>query len=381
MIRASYPENIRNFGFMKTRNKNNRYLRNDLIRKEKRKSGKTGLPPGSLVHIGETLIDTVTLSLTEYNTDTYRHKTIEQIEKQDLADDSVNSWIEIHGLHDTRVIETVGKTLAINLLMLEDIVNTEHRPKFEIQDDLLFLTLKALTLGENNQVRTEQVSFVLGSNFLATFQESNFPWFEAVRSRLDNPSGKIRQSGLDFLLYSLIDVIVDQYYAIVEAIGDQLEDLEDRIFENPSRELLERNRLIKKEIISIRKLLLPALEAINKLNRFKPEIIREDVLKYFDDVDDHLIQILDYMDTYRELSAELKENYLSNISFRMNQIMKLLTIITTIFIPLSFVAGVYGMNFQYMPELTWKYGYFAVWALMVSMIAGMLIYFRKKKWM
>jgi magnesium transporter len=366
---------------MKTRNKNHHNLRNEKNKKEQRQSGKAGLPPGSLVHIGKTLTDTISLSITDYNAAELKRKKVDKIDMAGLVADSVHRWIEINGLHDTPVMENIGKTLGINMLVMEDIVNTEHRPKFEIQEDFLFLTLKGFSVNENNQISIEQLSFVLSKNFLVTFQESNFPWFEAVRTRMENPAGKIRQSGLDFLLYSLIDVIVDHYYAMAETIGDQLEDLEDRIFENPSQELLEKNRLIKKEIISIRKLLLPALEAINKLNRFKPEILHRDVLRYFDDVDDHLVQVIDYMDTYRDLSAELKENYLSNISFKMAQIMKLLTIITTIFIPLSFVAGVYGMNFHNMPELSWKYGYFGVLGLMFCMTVAMLIYFRKKKWM
>jgi magnesium transporter len=366
---------------MKTRNKNHRTTRPDQARKAKRKSGKAGLPPGSLVHIGKTLIDTVTITVTDYNAGELNQFTIEKIEKLGAVQELQHRWIEVRGLHDTGVIEAIGKKLGISMLMLEDIVNTEHRPKFEMEDELLFFTFKAFSLGKNNEVLTEQISFVLGNNFLVTFQESDYPWFDGVRLRMDNPAGIIRQSGLDFLLYSLFDVIVDQYYTIAEAIGDQLEDLEDMIFVSPSQYMLDKNRLIRKDIIYIRKSILPALEAINKLNRFKPVIIHKDVLRYFDDVDDHLVQILDYMDTYRELSAELKENYMSNISFRMNQVMKLLTIITTIFIPLSFVAGVYGMNFHYMPELTWKYGYFAVWGLMVLMIIGMLFYFRKRKWM
>jgi magnesium transporter len=366
---------------MKNRKNHHRTQKSDQLRKEKRLSGKTGLPPGSLVHIGKTLTETVTISLTEYNPSEILHTSLDQIGQLGVIDPEKHLWIEICGLHDTKIIETVGKTLSINMLILEDIVNTEHRPKFDLQDGLLFLTMKAFSLDNEHQIIIEQVSFVMGNNFLVSFQESDHPWFDPVKSRLENPSNKLRQKGLDFLLYSLVDVIVDQYYEISEAIGDQLDELEDVILENPSRELWEKNRLIKKEIISIRKLLFPSLEAINKLNRFKPDIIEKDVLRYFDDIDDHLVQVIDYMDTYRELSAELKENYLSNINFRMNQVMKLLTIITTIFIPLSFVAGIYGMNFKYMPELSWRYGYFGVLGLMLLMIIGMLVYFKKRKWM
>jgi magnesium transporter len=364
---------------MKSRKKNQYQPKPDPLKRGKRVSGKTGLPPGSLVHIGKVLTDSVTVNLTEYSSKEIIQRKIENLDELDITN-PYNSWIEICGLHEIRIIESFGKAHGINSLILEDILNTEHRPKFDLQDEILFLTLKAFYINQNKEIISEQVSFVLGKGFLVSFQESNYPWFEPVRSRLVDSTSVVRQNGLDFILYSLIDVIIDQYYEIIEYIGDQLEVLEDKIFDNPSQDLIDKNRLIKKDIISIRKALLPALEAINKLNRHKPDLISVAVMRYYDDIDDHIVQILDYVDTHRELSAELKENYLSNITYRMNQIMKLLTIITTIFIPLTFIAGIYGMNFQNMPELTWKYGYFAVLALMFIIIAGMLFYFRRKKW-
>jgi magnesium transporter len=366
---------------MKSRKKNYRHFKPDPVKRGKRVSGKTGLPPGSLIHIGKILTDSVTVNLTEYKSTEFIQKKIENLDELNVSDSSINSWIEICGLHETIIIESLGKTLNINPLTLEDILNTEHRPKFEVQDGLLFLTLKAFSLTENKEIQSEQVSFVLGNGFLVSFQESNNSWFEPVKTRLIAPSSRIRQRGLDFILYSLIDVIIDKYYAVVESIADQLEDLEDMIFDNPSQELIEKNRLIKKEIIAIRKALIPALEAISKLNRDEPELIDKEVMRYFNDVDDHIIQILDYVDTYRELSAELKESYLSNLTLRMNQVMKLLTIITSIFIPLTFIVGVYGMNFKNMPELYWKYGYFFVLGGMLLITAGMLIYFRRRRWL
>ena len=366
---------------MKSRKKNNRHTSRDPIIRGKRVSGKTGLPPGSLIHIGKILTDSVQINLTEFNSDEIIHKRISSLEGLDVKNDTINSWIEISGLHDTEIIESVGKTLGISPLVLEDILNTEHRPKFDIQDGLIFLTLKAFSLSENSEIQSEQASFVLGKGFLVSFQESDHSWFDPVKSRLNNSVGKIRHRGLDFILYSLIDVIVDQYYAVAEEIGDQLEELEEMIFENPTQQLIERNRLIKKEIITIRKALTPLLEAISKLNRDEPEMIEQEVMQYYHDIYDHIVQIIDYIDTYRELSAELKESYLSNITLRMNQVMKLLTIITTIFIPLTFIAGIYGMNFENMPELYWKYGYFCVLAVMLAIMAGMLIYFRRKKWL
>jgi magnesium transporter len=366
---------------MKTRKKNIRRTRHDSLPKEKRVSGKTGLPPGSLIHIGKVISESVEINLTEFNSETISQKKITSFEGLAKKDDSAWKWIEISGLHDTKLIESAGKALGISPLVLEDIVNTEHRPKFDIQDGLIFLTLKAFSLNENKEILYEQASFVLGNGFLVSFNEGSNSWSEPVRTRLTNCVGKIRQRGLDFLLYSLVDVIVDQYYAIVEEIGDQLEDLEQMIFANPSQELIEKNRLIKKDIITIRKALIPTLEALNKLNRDEPELVEKEVMRYFDDVHDHIIQILDYIDTYREQSAELKENYLSNITLRMNQVMKLLTIITTIFIPLTFIAGVYGMNFENMPELKWQFGYFIILGAMLIIMIGMLIYFRRRKWL
>jgi magnesium transporter len=350
------------------------------LEKGKRISGKTGLPPGSLIHIGKVLTDSVRINLTEFNASEISHKTIASLDGLDVKNESFNSWIEISGLHEPKIIESVGQLLGINPLVLEDILNTEHRPKFDIQDGMIFLTLRAFSLSGNREIQSEQASFVLGKSFLVSFQETNHSWFDPVKFRLDNCVGKIRHKGLDFILYSLIDVIVDQYYAVAEEIGDRLEEIEEQIFENPSRELLEKIRLTKKEIITIRKSLTPLLEAISKLNRDEPELIGLEVMRYYDDIRDHIVQIVDYIDTYRELSAELKESYLSNLTLRMNQVMKLLTIITTIFIPLTFIAGVYGMNFENMPELYWEYGYFFILAIMLVIVTGMLIYFRRRKW-
>ena len=365
---------------MKPRKRNKFNLSPEHGKRGKRVSGKTGLPPGSLVHIGKILTDSVKIHLTEYDSSRYNEIAVKDLEGLNFPDDSVNRWLGISGLQETRIIELLGKKLQISRLVLEDILNTEHRPKFDILDGMLFLTLKAFSLSEHKEILIEQVSFILGKGFLLSFQESDHKWFEPVRSMLINASGKIRQRGLDFILYSLIDVIIDQYYEVIEHIGDQLEDLEDQIFDNPNQDLIQKNRYIKKDIISNRKALVPALEAMGMIKRDEPELIDKEVMRYYDDIHDHIIQMLDYADTYRELSAELKENYLSNITLRMNQVMKLLTIITSIFIPLTFIAGVYGMNFSNMPELTWKYGYFIVLAFMFVITSGMLIYFRKKRW-
>jgi magnesium transporter len=365
---------------MKSRKKNPHHTGPEKIGKEKRVSGKTGLPPGTLVHIGKIFTEKVSVNLTEYNPDVLNRVGIHDPGGLSIPKDSINRWIEVKGLQDTLLVESIGKLLHISPLVLEDIVNTEHRPKFEIQDDMVFITMKAFYLSPEKQIINEQASFILGKGFLLSFQESDNTIFEPIRLLLENPGNKLRSRGLDYLLYSLIDAVVDQYYEVMEFISDQLEDLEDLIFERPSQELIDKNRFIKKDIITIRKALVPELEAISTLKRDEPELIGKEAMRYFGDIHDHIIQSLDHIDTYRELSAELKENYLSNLTLRMNQVMKLLTIITTIFIPLTFIVGIYGMNFENMPELTWKYGYFIVLAIMFVITGGMMIYFRKKKW-
>jgi len=347
----------------------------------KRVSGKTGLPPGSLVHIGKVHKDTVSVCITEFDDSAIRNFEVSDPTRFDFTDQSRLRWIEIEGLQDIALIERIGKGFKINSMVLEDILNTEHRPKSEVHDGVLFLTMKAFFLHGQNEIQSEQASFLLGDRFLVSFLEKDHTWFDPVKNMMLENSGKFRQRGLDYLLYSLIDVLIDQYYEIVEGIADQLEDLEEQIFENPSQELVEKIRLIKKDIITIRKVSIPTHESINKLKREELVLIRKEVMPYFDDIHDHIIQILDYLDTYRELITELKENYLSNITLRMNQVMKLLTIITTIFIPLTFIAGIYGMNFTNMPELNWKYGYFIVLGIMFFLTSGMLIYFRRKKWL
>jgi magnesium transporter len=365
---------------MKPRKKKNHQINPDIARKEQRISRKTGLPPGSLVHIGKRLTDAVTVNLTTYNSTETFQKKIDTLDDLVIADGFKN-WIEVCGLHDTGMIEAIGEKLNINPLVMEDIVNTEHRPKFDIIDGVLFFTLKAFSKSGSGEITGEQASFVLSENFLVTFRESDQAWFEPIRAALISGSIKIKQRGLDYLLYSFIDVIIDQYYAIIEGIGDQLEDLEDMIFENPSRDLIEKNRQIKKEIITFRKALIPALEAVVKMKRDEPDLIRKETIPYYDDIHDHIVQILDSIDTYRELIAELKESYLSNLTVRMNQVMKILTIVTAVFIPLSFISGIYGMNFEFMPELHWKYGYLAVLVVMALITAGMFIYFRRKRWL
>jgi magnesium transporter len=340
---------------------------------------KSGLPPESLVHVGKVYLEKTSIDAINYNEEDFNYEKGIRITEIEKTDESKIKWIKVSGLHEVEIIGAIGKKLNVSQLLLEDVLNTSHRPKLEEDQEYLFLTMRWFTYLDN-EISAEQVSFLLAQNYLVSFQETDTEIFEPVISRLASTSGKIRQKGADYLLYSLVDVIVDHYYAILENLGDQLEDLEEQIFEKPAKDLVEKNQLIRKNILTLRKALIPTQEAINALIKTKPDLIDKTNFRYFSDILDHVVQSIDYLDTYRDMSTEIKETYLSNITYRMNQVMKLLTIITTIFIPLTFIAGIYGMNFKHMPELEWQYGYFLVLGIMFFIMIGMLIYFRRKKW-
>lgn len=346
-----------------------------------KKGAKTGLPPGSLVHVGRVLLDRTILSTIEYNSDDLNEREIKDLSELKPLDSDLNSWVEVRGLHDTSIIDKIGGFLNIHPLLLEDILNTDQRPKFETAEELLFITLKALTVNDEKEIVSEQVSLVLTPEFLVSFQESDQPLFEPVKERLRKARGKIRTRNLDYLLYALIDMIVDHYFLVNDLITERLDEAEEEVFDDSGREILQEIRAIRKEILTVRKAVNPLREALGSIFHSESELIDESIISYYRDVYDHVIQVVETMDIFRETSAELKESYLSNLSYRMNQVMKLLTVIATIFIPLTFIVGIYGMNFQNIPELGWKYGYLGVWTVMLVIFIGMIFYFRRKRWM
>ncbi len=347
-----------------------------------RKSGKSGLPPGSLVHVGKVVTGHVTIRKTEYNAGEFTETEIKDPQELFPLNPDKITWIEVCGLHQTEIISSIGQSLEIHPLLLEDILNTEHRPKFEVYGDYAFLTLKVFSFRQPSlEIETEQVSLIIGQNYILSFQESTLPIFGPVKERLRNSRGKIRSKGADYLLYSLTDVIVDQYYAVIEKTGDDLDEIEDLLFRDPSKRALIRTQQVKKNILILRKSVMPLREILHRLGRDDVALIGEQNYVFFNDVYDHIVQIIDNMETYRETGSELKDIYLSSLSNRMNEVMKLLTIIATIFIPLTFIVGIYGMNFDFMPELRWKYGYLMIWIVIIITGVGMLVYFRRRKWM
>jgi len=280
------------------------------------------------------------------------------------------------------LISTQGKHFNIHPLILEDIANTEQRPKMEDFDDYLFLILKMICFEEKDKrIKVEQVGLILGPNFVISFQEEKGNVFDPVKQRIISGKGRIRTRGADYLAYALIDVIVDGYFLIIERIGDQIEDLEEDLLDGQRPETMQDIHSLKREMLQFRKSVWPLQEIIRRLERGESDMFNESTEIYLKDVHDHTIHVIDTIEIFNDMLSGLLDLYISSISNKINQIMKVLTIIATIFIPLTFIAGVYGMNFKYMPELGWRYGYPMVLLVMFIIGVGIMIYARKKGWL
>lgn len=287
-------------------------------------------------------------------------------------------WVEVRGHPDTAALEIFGQALDIHPLTLEDLLNTYLRPKFEEFDKYLFFSLKYITFADG--VALDQVSLIVTNDVVISFCESDRPVFDNIHKRIRDRRSKIRSLGSDYLMYMLIDTVVDGYFAAFEGIGDRIEELQDVIFEDPEPDIMDAIYALKGEMIHLRKNIWPVRDSIAAMRRSSSPIIRETTLVYLNDVMDHIVQIIDTVETYRDMIAGMREIYLSGLSNRMNEVMKVLTIIATIFIPLTFIAGIYGMNFAHMPELQWPYGYPVTILVMVAISGVMVVYFRHKRW-
>lgn len=341
-----------------------------------------GLPPGQLIHLGKQLTDKSIVELITYNGTELTEEASENVTDifSKLKSQNVN-WINIDGLHNIELIKAVGEHYDVNPLVLEDVLNPDQRPKVEDYEHHLFFTLKTLNTLNSDNIIYEQISFILGENYILSFQEKEGDLFNGLRTRLKvDPQNKARKKDADYLFYRLIDTIVDSYYLILENIAERIEQLEEEVFLDPSKETLRKIQLLKKELIYLRKSVYPVREAISKINKEEYHFINKETIRFFSDVYDHSIHVIETLETYRDLTTSLMDMYMTSVSNKMNEVMKVLTIIATIFIPLTFIAGIYGMNFEYMPELTWRYGYAAVWGLMLSCLVVMISYFKRKKW-
>ena len=344
---------------------------------------KPGLPPGSLVFSGEQKVDRVRIQVIDYDDETCVEEELDSVEKAfRLKDSPTVSWINVVGLHDVDIIQKIGSHFNVHPLALEDILNVDQRPKLEEFDDQIVIVLKMISYDKaSNEIVKEHVSLIVGNRYVISFQERPGDVFDLIRNRLRSHKGRIRSMGSDYLAYSLIDAIVDHYFIVLEDLGEEIEALEDEVLTDPSTETVQKLHRMKRRLLYLRKSIWPLRELIDSLERDDSELIQKTTLPYLRDVYDHTIQIIDFLETMRDVNSGLYDTYLSNISNRMNEVMKVLTIIATIFIPLTFIAGIYGMNFEYMPELSWRGAYFTVWGLMVLIFIGMIIYFRRKKWL
>ncbi len=350
-------------------------------RQIKRHSAKAGLPPGTLVLVGNQREEPVTIELIDYSEDKAEITDVANVEDlHQCLETSTVSWVNINGIHNTEAIGAIGKVYGIHSLVLEDILNTDHRPKVEPFEDYVFFTMKMMWYGDDDELEKEQISIVFGKPYVLCFQERKGDIFDPIRERISTDSGLIRKKGTDYLVYRLIDSVVDNYFIIIERIEERVEDLEEAIIADAEGDHMLAIQQMKREIIVLKRALLPLREAVSGLEKGVSELVDSENEKYFRDVYDHLIQISDNLETNREVLSGLMDMHVANMSNRMNQVMKVLTVIATIFIPLTFIAGIYGMNFDNMPELHWKYGYYGVWSLMLIVFLAMLVFFRRKKW-
>ena len=340
-----------------------------------------GLSPGTLTVNGVHTTGPVRITVIDYDEAHFSEKRVENVEDCfPFRDTDTVTWINIDGLGNTEVIERIGKHYHIHPLILEDILNTGQRPKFEDLETYLYVNLTMLQLaGPERNIKGEHVSLIIGHNFLLSFQEDVGDVFDPVRDRI-RKEGRIRKFGPDYLAYALIDDIVDNYFLVIEHLEEQVETLEEELVTNATPSSLHKINNLKKSMIFLRKSIWPLREVISGMERTESSLIKESTLIYLRDVYDHVIQVIDTLETIRDMVSGMIDIYLSGLSYKMNEIMKVLTLIATIFIPLTFVAGVYGMNFRYMPELAWEHGYYMVWVIMIAMVLVMICYFRKKQW-
>ncbi len=349
----------------------------------KKRSKKSGLPPGTPIHIGEQHTDPVQIHSVTYSIGSIQeHDLTEKDKITSSQSDSTLTWVRVQGVHDIAPLKHVAAGFHLHPLVLEDLVNTEQRAKLEDYDQYLFLVLKNINWDKKTRsLRTEQISLILGRNFVLSFQEGIHDLFQAVHARLHNDKGRLRTQGSDYLFYALLDAVVDHYFFVLEALGEEIEELEERVIEHTRQESLQSLHELKREMILLRKAIWPLREVVGQLSRGESSLIDPTTRVYLRDVYDHTVQIVETIETYREMLTSILEIYLTSLSNKLNEIMKVMAMIATLFIPLTLIAGIYGMNFKYMPELEWTWGYPLVLAFMALCSGGMLLFFRRKHWL
>ncbi|MFB6279259.1 MAG: magnesium/cobalt transporter CorA [Salinibacter sp.] len=344
---------------------------------------KAGLPPGSVVFVGEKRAEPIRFRVLEYGPNHLLETdeaSVEEVLK--YRDTTPVTWINVSGVHDASVIRTLGDHYHVHPLVQEDIVHTGQRPKLESHDEYLYLVVKMLYFDEERggALRAEQVSLLVGEQNLISFQEDPVDVFDPVRRRIRNGRGHVRDRGPDYLAYAILDVIVDHYFVVLEELGTRTEDLEDEIVGETPQGIEDDIHDLRRDLIYMRRMTWPMRELLYQLERLDSPLWGEDNQPYVRDTYGHAVQVLDLVEALRDTASGLHDLHMTSISNRMNEIMKVLTIIGTIFIPLTFIAGVYGMNFEYMPELGWTWAYPVVWGVMIASAAALLSFFRRREW-
>ena len=346
-------------------------------------SEKYGMSPGSLVHVGNVLEAESRMSIIDYSNENLDEQSIKSVnEILPYIDKETVTWLNVEGLNDVEHIESIGSILNIHPLVLEDILNTHQRPKFEEYDHYLYIVLKKLTLGnEKFSVSYEQISILVLDNFVVTFTEKSGDLFEPLKQRLMNSKGRLRNMGSDYLTYAILDTIVDRIFVLLDVLDETIESIEEELLTNLTSATLAIIQQLKRDLIYIRKSISPLRELLAAILRSDSPIIEERTNIYFRDVYDHALRITESTESYRDMLSGLLDIYMSSVSNKMNEVMKVLTVFAAIFIPLTFIAGIYGMNFEYMPELKWKWAYPALWIAFITIAVILLIYFKKKRWL
>lgn len=345
---------------------------------------KTGLAPGTLLFTGEKKMEQVEISLVRYGIELYEESFPESLEEvvQEMRVDGPVTWINIDGLHDEDAVEQICQRLEIHKLTMEDILSVGQRPKIEEHSDYLHVVLHMFMLeARSREIADEQLSFILKGNLLLTFQEKKGDVFDEVRRRIREGKGQLRRRKGDYLLYALMDAVVDNYYPILENLGEEYEALELELLDNPTPLALNRLHILRRETTILRRSIYPLREVVSRFEKMEEPFLDGGTRVFIRDLYDHTIQVIDNIEVLRDTAASLLDLYMNSISNKMNEVMKVLTIIATIFIPLTFIVGVYGMNFDYMPELRWRYGYFAVMVVMFVAVISMMYFFRRKRWL
>jgi len=349
----------------------------------KKRSKKAGLPSETLMYTGEKKGEKIIIHVIDYDETNFLETELSAAEACiPYKNKPTVTWINVDGVHNVPVLEKLGDCFGLHRLVMEDILNTDQRPKVEDFGEYLYIVLKMLSNGKNGEIVTEQISIVVGSNFVLSFQEGvEGDVFNLIRERLRSGKGRIRKMSADYLTYSLLDAVVDNYFVILEKFGDKIELLEAELIENPTQKTVQRIYQLKRELIFLHNAVWPLREVVSTLGKHESPIIREATVPYFRDVYDHVIHVIDSVDIYREMISSMLDMYLSSVSNRLNEVMKVLTAISLIFMPLTFIVGLYGMNFKYMPELEWRYGYFLTLFVMLGIGVFMFFYFKRKKWL